>query len=465
MSGGKPAARDRVLPLSLQQLAVAGPEVVQASKNLVDLPMGTPPDRIALGRALALVVGRHEPLRMRLVYRKPQPDGRKVGRRQKGQRFAPPTADFPIEVLRCDTGGAEEPVDRFLDGELDLVAAGPLRAGLLVPEEHDARLLLVVHHLAWDGLSRIPFQRDLRTAYHAFAAGTEPMLPRLHSSYSDYLIAQWRAGSRLTAAQVSYWDGIFSGWDAGRTPGLTSPASPSARTAAETVRLTGPQPSAGLRPGVQQAARAMRVTAASVWLAAIFIALWSAHDEDSVCVYWVYHGRDRAGLFDLVGYFSRSVPLRVRMDPRQRFDGLCGELFAQMLSAIRHSAAPYSRRRLAEHLLGPRGETGGDGDRPRLARVTVNVNASQPDQAAPAAPAPVLPVPHTPVPTRPPRPAQLWLELFLDTSPPQVYANYDRRVFPDTMTRAYLSSLITVLETVLGSGPQLTLAELRRTLC
>lgn len=463
--GLTPARRDGLLPLSLQQVSVAGPQVVGTSKNLVDLPIGTSPDLAALGRALALVVARHEPLRLRLAHRRPEADGRMAGRRKKAQRFVPPPADFPVDVLRChDAGGAEEDaaIDRFFERELDVVTDGPLRAGLLLSGRDDARLLLVVHHLAWDGLSRIPLERDLRTAYHALATGTEPMLPPLRASYSDYVIAQWRAGTQLTPAQVNYWDRVFSGWDADQAPGLTAPAPLPARSGAWTMILAGRPPAADLQPRIQRAARAMRVTPASVWLAAVFIVLWSGHDEDSVCLYWVYHGRDRAEWFDLVGFFSRSVPLRMRMDPQQSFDGLCRELFAQALSAIRHSAAPYSRRRLGDHLLGPRSETGGDGDRPRLARVTVNIhtssepgpgiNASQPDPDEP----------NMLIPSMLPRPAQLWLELSLGAARPTVHANYDRRIFSDTLAGAYLSDLMTVLEAVMASGPQLTLAELRK---
>jgi hypothetical protein len=461
---GAPPARDRALPLSLEQISAARPRALATWKHLVEFPMGASPDETALVRALALVVGRHEPLRMRLVHRRPRPDGTSA-RRKKGQRFAPPADRFPLEVRRCAArAAAEQAVDEFFERDMDLVQDGPVRAGLFGVDGHEAKLMLVVHHLAWDGLSLIPFERELRAAYEAFAAGTEPELPALRGCYSDHVIEQYRAGPRLTPEQASYWDGIFRGWEPGQALGLPAAfaqATLAARPGASGVwdaALAGELPG-GLEPRVQRAARAMRVTSASVWLAAVLVSLWSQHDHDSVCVYWVHHGRDRGEFVDLVGFFSRLLPVRVRLDPQQRFDELCVEVFSQVRSAIRHSAAPWSLLRLGEHLLGPRNEAGADGDRPRMARVAVNIYASggmvqgaseaEPEQAGPDASGASVS-----------RPGQLWFHLFLGGEP-AVYAEFDRRAFPDPLAGAYLGGLAAIMQAMAVARPQPTLGALR----
>jgi hypothetical protein len=453
------ACPGEVLPLSLEQVAAVRPWALETWKYLVIYPMGTAIDETALARALAFVAGRHQPLRLRLMSLPPRP-GEAAGREPRmGQRFTPPAAEFTFDTVWCpDQESADREADTFIDRELNLFEDGPLRVRLLRVAGGEAQLLLAVHHLAWDGGSRIPFKRDLQAAYLAFATGTEPQLPALRSSYSEHVIAQQRAGEQLTGAQIGYWDETFRGWDAAQDPGA-APLPPD--TGPWSACLAGPPPDEQLQARIQRAARAMRVTPAAAWLAAVLVALWAQHDQDYACAYWVHHGRDRGALVDLVGFFNRSIPVRVRMDPQQRFDRLCAAVFAQITLAIRHSMAPWSIQRLGDHVMGVHKKSRGVAP-PRLARVTVNIHTFDDpgQQAGSRESGPGLATVPASLPEPTPRPRQLWLELFLGRRP-LVFAEYDQRIFPDRLARTYLGGLSAVVRAVAESGPQLTLRELR----
>jgi Condensation domain len=463
-----PAGRYPLLPLSLEQVSAARPAALRTWRYPVIIGLGPSPAEAALVRALALVTERHEPLRLRLVNRPVLSNGITAGKLGLWQRFAPPADDFPLDVVGCASPtAADQLASQFFGRELDLFEDGPLRACLVRPDGEQASLLLAVHHLAWDAVSKGIFTRDLRAAYQAFSADTEPALPALRVSYAQHVERQWRAGKRLTAVQASYWDEVFRDWDDREDPGTAALREPPAGSGPWSACLEGGLPGGGLQAEIQRIARSVRLTPASVWLTAVLVALWSPHGRGHVCVYWVHHGRDRSDLVDLVGFFNRSLPVRARLDPEQRFDQVCAEVAAQVRASIQHSAPPWSILRLGEHVLGPRGAVQDRAGRPRLARVTVNLRtrgsggriavprrgdaATVPD--GPAA-APRAARPGTP------RPGQLWLDLAVDTALP-VRAEFDRRVFPDSMVGTALTGLAAVLEAIARSGPQTTISELR----
>ena len=78
-------------------------------------------------------------------------------------------------------------------------------------------LVIVVHHIAADGLSLMPLSADLGLAYASRCAGQDPGWAELAVQYADYTLWQRAqfgdlddSGSRI-AAQLAYWENALAG--------------------------------------------------------------------------------------------------------------------------------------------------------------------------------------------------------------------------------------------------------------
>ncbi|MYS44638.1 non-ribosomal peptide synthetase, partial [Streptomyces sp. SID5998] len=178
----RPGTPDYLLPLALR---IRG-----------DLETG------ALLGALTAVVERHEVLRT--GYR--QDTGRLL------QRIAP-EAEVPFR--RCDFTGLpaadrEARLDRLIEEELrlpvDLSRQPPLRAVLARVGPADHLLIVVVHHIAFDGMSWHLLGAELAAGYRERTGGAPAALEPLALQYADFADrqAEQLTGRRL-AAGLDHW--------------------------------------------------------------------------------------------------------------------------------------------------------------------------------------------------------------------------------------------------------------------
>ena len=99
----------------------------------------------------------------------------------------------------------------------DLTTEIPLRARLFRVADDEHVLVVVVHHIAADGLSLTPLVRDLGVAYASRCAGQAPGWADLPVQYVDYTLWQRTqlgdlddSDSRI-AAQLAYWQDVLAG--------------------------------------------------------------------------------------------------------------------------------------------------------------------------------------------------------------------------------------------------------------
>jgi hypothetical protein len=131
--------------------------------------------------------------------------------------------DGPVQVIR-DCAEARrvlqfaEVAPAELDGVLaaaanaviDIQSELPLRATLYTVGRDDHVLLLVVHHIAIDGLAVAPLWRDLARAYDERRQGRVPTRSR-SAQYADYALWQQQLAATetepggLLARQADYW--------------------------------------------------------------------------------------------------------------------------------------------------------------------------------------------------------------------------------------------------------------------
>ncbi len=331
------------IPLSVQQeqlwfLDQMAP--ARATYNIVNASrLAGTLDVAALGRALELVVARHEALRTTFVAAGGVP-----------HQVVGPAAAVPLPVddlsglpaERQETAAAEL-VEREARRPFDL-QRGPLfrvRLIRLGPDQggQDRHVLvLAVHHIVSDGWSFSVLFGEIVELYGAFAAGREPAPADLPVQYGDFAVWQrgW-LGSARAEAQLGYWAQRLAGLPTLELPtDRPRPAEPSYRGGL-LVRPLPPE----LADAVGEVAGSQGVSSFAVLLAAFGVLLARYTGQEDVGVGSTVAGRVRPELEHLVGFFVNMVVLRVDLSGDPSFAELVRRVREATLDAYEHQEVPF----------------------------------------------------------------------------------------------------------------------------
>uniref|UniRef100_UPI003CC80DA8 non-ribosomal peptide synthetase n=1 Tax=Nocardia gipuzkoensis TaxID=2749991 RepID=UPI003CC80DA8 len=302
----------------------------------VALRLRGPLEVSALSAAITDLVARHEVLRT--VY--------------------PQTADGPVQSVRrvhavFDLTPAEVPEDRLLAAirraagqGFDVAEEIPVRVRLLRCGPQDHTLVLVVHHIAADGVSLGPLMRDLATAYAARHEGRAPQWAPLSAQYADYALWQQRVlgaetdADSVAARQLAFWRTELAGLPAQlELPAdRPRPATASYRGATHEFAID-----AALRADVEAVAARVRVTPFMVLHAALAALLARLSGTADIAIGTPVAGRGEAALDDLVGMFVNTLVLRTDVDGARRFAELLAQVADRDLRAFAHADIPFEQ--------------------------------------------------------------------------------------------------------------------------
>ncbi|TQF12531.1 amino acid adenylation domain-containing protein [Myxococcus llanfairpwllgwyngyllgogerychwyrndrobwllllantysiliogogogochensis] len=292
-------------------------------------------DRVALQRALNLVVARHEALRTRLAYL----DGELVQVIHPDARVTlsftdlghVPAAERDEEARRLLAGEARRPF-RFTEDSL-------LRVNLLRLGAAEHALLVTVHHLVADGSSVELLVRELADSYDACLKGTEPALPALPIQYADYVAwqRQW-LGTEAHAAQSTYWKRKLAGAPQVMELPVDHPR-PSVQTfrGATTEFTLSPE----LGAAVRRHTRVSGITPYMLLLQAFAIVLRRYTGQDDLLIGTPVANRERPELEPLIGFLANTLVVRVDLSGDPRVDALGARIRETVLEALTHQQLPF----------------------------------------------------------------------------------------------------------------------------
>lgn len=307
-------------------------------------------DVSALRASIADIVARHEILRTAFFERDGAPR----------QRVTPPGAlDFAeVDGSAAGADGALARVVALAEEEaqrpLELSRGQPFKTVLyrLGAEEHV--LLLVAHHLVWDGWSIGLFVHELSALYGARSAGVAPRLPPLALQYGDVALHEARA--LAAGAGAALLDAAEE-----ELRGLGRVALPCDRPRAGAARFLGKMAFFGLDEGVgrgvTELARRLGATPFVVLLAA-FSAVLARYGRDEgrpdgpFAVGTPLAHRERPETASLIGYFAQVSPIRVDPSGEPTFEELVSRLRLATGAAHRRASVPFEV--LVERLGGAR---------------------------------------------------------------------------------------------------------------
>ncbi|WP_460064899.1 non-ribosomal peptide synthase/polyketide synthase [Pseudomonas sp. S2_H08] len=333
-----PAPRDQALPLSFAQQRLWFLAQMDGGNTAYNIPLGLHLrgrlDAVALQRALARIVARHETLRSRFTQLN---DEAQV-------LIAPVDSGLPLIVEDWRQQPQTEEALRTL---LDTEARGPfnlqddpLIRGRLVQlaDEHHV-LLLTMHHIISDGWSMGVLTHELMALYQAFSHGEADPLPPLALQYTDYAVWQrrWLSGEVLQR-QSDYWQQTLAG-----APALLSlptdrprPAQLDHRGGSVEIVLDA-QTSAGLKALCQRHS----VTPYMVIMSAWAMLLTRLSGQSDVVIGSPVANRTRAEIEGLIGMFVNTLALRIDTSGDLTGAALLARVKAQTLAAQAHQDLPF----------------------------------------------------------------------------------------------------------------------------
>ena len=294
-------------------------------------------DRMRLRAAVERVIDRHEAVRT--VFRAVDGVPRQVVLDQWS--FDLPEADLSSLPEPARSLELAERLRRESRRPFDLAADLMLRATLFRLGPDEAVLLLVEHHIAFDGWSDSILFAEVAEVYAALGAGREPRLTPLPVQYADFALWQRR---RLTGPRLDRLTDYWRRQLAGAPPVLTLPTD---RPRPATMSFEGGHHHFALEPGVAsgvtELGREEATTAYMTLLAAFAATLHAWAGCADLCIGTPIAGRGRVELEPLIGFFSNTLVLRVLVDGELSFRQLLGRVKETALGAYEHQELPFEK--------------------------------------------------------------------------------------------------------------------------
>ncbi|WP_317658691.1 non-ribosomal peptide synthase/polyketide synthase [Pseudomonas sp. KU43P] len=331
-----------LLPIQQWLFEVPMPERGHFNQALL-LDVLQPLQEDALQLAVQQLLVRHEALRLRFV----------EGASGWSQRYASLEEAAQVPVLwqeqLADSAAMEAAIQRA-QRSLDLTQGPLLRVLHARLAEGGERLLLVVHHLAVDGVSWQVLVEDLLAAYQAASSGQSAQLPTPSSRYRDWAQRlQQLARSPEGEAELGYWQQQLGG----DVPAELPVDNPRGRN------LVGTRTEAHMHLDAEATQRLLKAAPAALQvqindllLTALSRAVCRWSQAGSMLVQLEGHGRedlyDELDLSRTVGWFTSLFPLHL-----QPGSGTPGE----SLRAVREQLARVPGRGLGYGVLRYLGRT------------------------------------------------------------------------------------------------------------
>ncbi|HEV2736021.1 MAG TPA: amino acid adenylation domain-containing protein [Longimicrobiaceae bacterium] len=293
-------------------------------------------DADALARALSEIVRRHEALRT--VYL--NLEGRPVQTVQPAGPVALPVDDLSALPPEAREAEARRVVDAETGTPFDLARGPMLRARLLRLGAGEHVLVVVTHHVAFDGSAGI-FFRELSALYAAFARGWASPLPEPPIQYADFAVWQRdRLQGELLSSQLAWWRERLAGAPAALQLPVARPV-PRVRTdRGEGFRFAFP---AELSERARSLARAEGATVFMTLLAAWDALLHRYTGEDDLLVGTPIQVRSRAETEGMIGCFTNTVVVRASAEGNPTFREMLRRVRAAALGAFAHGEVPFEK--------------------------------------------------------------------------------------------------------------------------
>ncbi len=208
--------------------------------------------------------------------------------------------------------------------------------------EKNARqyLLMLFHHIAFDGWSTTIFMDELAQAYRGLCQGASVVLPHLDISYGDYALWQstYLQGENLTKL-LDFWQQQLSGYEQ-----LQLPADyPRPKQINYQGRNIDFQLDARLSEQLRTLAKANDTTLYTVLLSSFYISLSAMSGQTDVLLGTPSDNRDHAQTQSLIGFFVNTLVLRADVQAAMTIEEFISQVHGIVRQAKAHQELPFER--------------------------------------------------------------------------------------------------------------------------
>ncbi|MCV2515295.1 amino acid adenylation domain-containing protein [Bacillus subtilis] len=220
--------------------------------------------------------------------------------------------------------------------------------------EQEHFLLVVIHHLIFDGVSSVTFIRSLFDTYQLLLKGQQPEKAVSPAIYHDF--AAWEKNMLAGKDGVkhrTYWQKQLSG----TLPNLQLPKVSASSVDSEfredtyTRRL-----SSGFMNQVRMFAKEHSVNVTTVFLSCYMMLLGRYTGQKEQIVGMPAMVRPEERFDDAIGHFLNMLPIRSELNPADTFSSFISKLQLTILDGLDHAAYPFPK--MVRDLNIPRSQTG-----------------------------------------------------------------------------------------------------------
>lgn len=230
-------------------------------------------------------------------------------------------------------------LDKLFNAPFNLSEDAMYRSALirLSPDEH--MLVMVFHHIAFDGWSLSVLLNELTELYTSSNEKRRPILKALPVQYPDY--ADWQRcllKSGEINTKISYWKQHLSSLVP--LDLFTDYARPSIMSnRGGVVRLSIAD---GIKERLEKFAGEERVTLFMLLMAAFKVLLYRYSGQTDLCIGSPVAGRQLPELEYLIGFFANTLALRSQINGTDSFSNFLQQTKKMVLEAYDHQEVPFS---------------------------------------------------------------------------------------------------------------------------
>ncbi|MBO0853982.1 MAG: amino acid adenylation domain-containing protein [Nocardia sp.] len=228
-------------------------------------------------------------------------------------------------------------IDTAAREPFDLAAESSLRVTFVRVRRDELVAVMVIQHIAWDGMTLSALSRDVERFYQQARTGTITVDP-LRRQVADF--AEWEADRYAAgdhSADIEFWQRRFDG----ELPELHLPYDRRPVTVTEAGRRSDRLLTAAADAALRRLTAQLRSTPFSVFLAAYYLALRQLTGDRDVVIGTTVANREESGMESLVGNLSTMLPLRISdAEEWLRFGDLVERVRGVITDAFGHKHFP-----------------------------------------------------------------------------------------------------------------------------
>lgn len=214
-----------------------------------------------------------------------------------------------------------------------------MRIYLLSKSQSEHIVLIVLHHIVFDGSSFVPLVTTLLDTYLKLSKGQPHMLSTHAASYFDFV--DWE--ENMIATEEG--QGLLKYWEQQLSTPLPTLLLPTDHSRAAAKNHEGKTHTVSLSPQVasrmKEFSKNQRINLPVIFLAVFKTLLHRYSDQEDIIVGMPTRGRPKDCFESMVGYFINMVPIRSRIEASTPFNKFVKELQYTVVDGIDNSAYPF----------------------------------------------------------------------------------------------------------------------------